>query len=459
MANVVSTLSLFVVSVAVGRLAGAANLGRYGLLVVLGAFFGGVIDFGTDRVLGERLAQRSLNWTAAWWGVVIVKGCALGLGLVIGVLALELDHAAFGVLVAIQAASLTTTLTAQAIAAGLQRLRALAIVRVGSRTTALAGIGAVVAFHADLGSIVVYSIVLVAITDILGVLVLARYVFWPELRKLDSDPWNEASVRAAVRAGLPLGISALAVWLYTKLDTVILAGVTDFATLGVYTAAVRLAELLGGIPTALNSITLATLADLWSKDSRRFRLARDAVLAATTIGMGLACLIMFLLAGPIISATYHLPDVAVYLRPLVWGQLFAASAVICGLSLQVSNRSPAVAHIALALALISIPTYSVLIALFGPLGAAVGTTALYASIIPIGILLPASRDTFVPLLFDAVIVGVGLLAAFVALLIASGRGPVPLIVQVPVASLTYVAVTASCVVVSTARKYRIGLIK
>src|SRR5450759_1829396 len=172
--------------------------------------------------------------------------------------------------------------------------------------------------------------------------------------------------------------------------------------------------------------------------------------------MGLVCLVMFLLAGPILNVTYHLADPAIYLRPLVWGQVFAAAAVICGLSLQVSKKSSVLAHISLALAIVSIPTYIVLISLFGAIGAAVGTTALYASIIPIGILLPASRSTFLALLGDVVIICIGLLAAFATLNIAARLAPVPLIVQVPLASLIYVLVAVGGLAVTRTRAYRLG---
>jgi len=454
-ANLISTLSLFAVSVTIGRLAGATNLGRYGLLVVVGSFFGGIIDFGTDRILTERLAQRSPGWIAAWWGVVVVKGSTLGPGLVIGLLVLAVDHVGFVLLVAIQGASLTATLTTQAMAVVLHRLPALALVRVGTRMMALAGIAVVVAFHVDLGSIVSYSIVLVSIADLSGAALLGAYVFRPDLTKLDRDDWNQASIWAAVRAGLPLGVSSLAVWLYLKLDTVILAGVSDLSTLGTYTAAVRLAELLGGIPTALYSVTLTALAELWAGDARRFRFARDALLTATTISMGLVCMIVFLLATPIAGATYHLPNAALYLRLLVWGQVFAAAGVISGASLQVSKKNSAVAHIALLVALVSIPTYTFLIAFFGASGAAIATTALYTAILPIGLLLPATRETFLPLLVDAAILILCLLAAFVALIVAQRNGPIPIAIQVPLASVAYVAVAACSFLLMVARNRRI----
>src|SRR5438132_1592062 len=103
-ANVVSTLSLFAVTIAIGRLSGATSLGRYGLIVVLGSFFGGIIDFGTDRVLTERLAQRSPHWPAAWWAVLFFKSLALSIGLIFGVLALRTLDSSSGLLIGIQSA-------------------------------------------------------------------------------------------------------------------------------------------------------------------------------------------------------------------------------------------------------------------------------------------------------------------------------------------------------------------
>ncbi len=452
--NLVSTLSLFAVSVAVGRLAGAANLGRYGLLVALGSFFGGIVDFGADRVLTERLAQRSPHWIAAWWGVLLVKGCALGLGLVVGLVALEADHAAFALLIAIQGAAVTANLTAQAMAAALNRLPALATVRVVTRLAALAGIGATVALTADVGSLVTYSIVVVSIADLGGVGLLGAIVIRPELRNLERVTLSQAGVLGALRTGLPLGVSSLAVWLYLKLDTVILAGVTDLSTLGVYTAAVRLAELLGGIPTALNSVALTALADLWSKNTRRFRLARDSILVTTTLGMGLICTVVFILSTPIVDATYRLPNASLYLGALVWGQVYAASGVICGVSLQVSKQSPAVAYIAVTVAILGIPTYIVSIAFLGAFGAAVATTALYAAILPIGLLLPASRETFLPLLASTAVLILCLVTALAVVKVAQLIGPIPLLAQVALASVAYSAVAACGLFALSARRVR-----
>ncbi len=443
-ANLVSSASLFAVSVAVGRSAGATNLGRYGLLVVVGTFFGGIIDFGTDRILTERLAQRSAHWIAAWWAVVLFKGCAIVVAFVLGFAVLQMQHAVFALLIVAQGASVTATLTAQAMGAALHRLPALAITRGVGRAVAVAGVGWMIGTHVAPGSVVANSIVFVSVADLIGVAFLGVWVFRPELGRLDRQPWSQASVWTAVRAGLPLGISSLAIWLYLKLDTLILAAVSDLSTLGAYTGAVRIAELLGGIPAALNAVVLTAFADLWSQDARRFQLARDAVLAATTLGMGFVCMVLFLLAGPVVDATFHLAEVTVYVRPLVWGQVFAAAGVICSASLQVSKRSGAVAHIALLVALLSIPTYIFLISFFGAFGAAVGTTALYSAILPIGLLLPASRQTFLPLLADATALTLSLLAAFATLVIAQHGGPIPLGFQVAIASVAYIAVAACC---------------
>jgi O-antigen/teichoic acid export membrane protein len=416
------------------------------------------MDVGLDRVLTERLAQRSASWSAAWSGVILLKGSVLLAATLVGVIGVLEMHSSFLLLAAIQAASVTVVLTTQTAAAALGRLPALAVARIGSRLAAMAGIIALVTFRTfDSQFLVDYSIVLVGFADILGAAILGTAVLRAEAAKIERDALSRTGLLIAIGAGLPLGIANLAVWLYTKLDTIILAAVSDLATVGVYTAAVRLAELLGGLPTALNSITLSALAELWSSDTHRFRLARNVVLAATATVMGFLCLLVFLLSEPIVSVTYHIPSAELYLKLMVWGQIFAACSVICGLSLQVSQRSSTTAQIALLLALVSIPTYGVAIAVYGAIGAAAGTTLLYAAIVPIGLLLRASREVYLAVLIDVAIVTLAIAAAFAPLLLLSLRGPLPLDLQVVSASITFVTIAATAFLIT--RRLRGGFIR
>jgi O-antigen/teichoic acid export membrane protein len=332
-------------------------------------------------------------------------------------------------------------LTTQAMAAALDRLPALAIGRIGTRGAALLGFGATVFFFSwSRDALVETAITSIALADIACVFVLGIWSLRPAIARLTRQPVSLVDIRSAIQAGLPLGLSSVAVWLYVKLDTLILAAFVDWTTLGAYTAAVRLAEVLGGIPTALNSAVLPTLARLWSEDQRRFWIMRDTLLAITTTSMGFICLIVFVFAGPIASATYHLANAVPYLQILIWGQVFAACGVICNAALQVNGQNRAVAHISFSVALLSVPVYLALIVGFGGMGAAIGTVALYAAILPIGLLWHSSRATYVPLLKASAIVTLALGFAFATLLLTSQFVSVPFGLKVLLACLAYLMV-------------------
>jgi O-antigen/teichoic acid export membrane protein len=392
-ATTVSSISLFIVSVAVGRVAGVTELGRYGLFIAVGSFLGGVVDLGTDRVITQRLAERAPSWRAALSALVIVKATLIAVGAIVALTYSVVTGTDYAWLVLLQAASVTLMLSAQSIAAGLGRLAPYAIVRVLFRLIAVASVAVLVGVFAHRSQIVEYSIGCIAIGDVMAVALLAWVLFRAEFASAGDAP-TLSTIRQAFRDALPLGVSSLAVWVYLKLDTVLLALFAGLTTVGAYTAAVRLAELLGGVPTALGPVVLSVLARLWNRDESEFRRARDGIVLISTLVIGICCLAVFQFAPGLISATYRIPASTPYLRLLVWGQLFATVGVIGNVALQISRNANAVAQIAIAVAVLSVPTYGILIPIAGGTGAAAATVALYAAIIPIGLLVRSSRRTF-----------------------------------------------------------------
>lgn len=409
-ATAVSSISLFIVSVAIGRVAGVTELGRYGLLIAIGSFLGGVIDMGTDRVVTQRLAERAPTWRAALGALVIVKSAVITVGAVAAMVYSQETGVDYGWLVLLQAASITLMSSAQSVAAGLRRLASYAVVRVLFRLIAVALFALLVGVLGHRGQIVEYSITIIAISDLVAVALLAWILLHVEFASTGEAP-TPRTVRQAFQDALPLGVSSLAVWVYLKLDTLLLAVFAGLTTVGAYTAAVRLAELLGGLPTALGPVVLAVLARLWNRDESEFRRARDGIVLVSTLVMGVCCLAVFQFASSLIMATYRIAAATPFLQILVWGQLFAIAGVIGNVSLQVTRNANAVAQIAIAVAVLSVPTYAILIPLAGGTGAAGATVGLYAAIIPVGLLVRSSRQTFRPL---AVCLAVAIAAACLA---------------------------------------------
>jgi O-antigen/teichoic acid export membrane protein len=266
------------------------------------------------------------------------------------------------------------------------------------------------------------AVISLGVWDIANACLLWLFGLRSDLARLPYAPASRSASWLAFRNALPLGISSLATWVYVKLDTILLGLTTDLATLGAYTAAVRLAELLGGLSTALNAVMLPAFARLSATHPENFRRARDAAITAVTFGIGLLCLGIFCFADMLVSVAFKLPSSSLYLQILVWGQIYAAAGVVCAVVLQVRGRGRSIAEITVLTSIISIPLYVVLIKIGGAVGAAVATVVSYALIIPIGLRLKASRTTFVPLLRASIVLLPAIAAGLGAFLYAGGFG-------------------------------------
>lgn len=418
-ANGVSALVIFVASITVVRLGGAKELGRYGLIIALGSVVGGIVDLGTDRVLTQRVAERSSGWTAAWRALIWLKGGGLGIALLVALIYFLVRGDVFEALLVLYGIATSAWLTLQGLASALHRLGRYTIFKVASRVGGLGtlAVAATVGFSAHPAGLAVISL-FVWDAGIGGLLWLVG--LRSDLARLPATPATRSASWLAFRHALPLGISSLATWLYVKLDTILLGFTTDLATLGAYTAAVRLAELIGGLTTALNAVLLPAFAGLSVTEPENLRRARDAAITAVAFGVGLLCMVVFCFADVLLSVAFKLPASALYLRILVWGQIFAAAGVICAAVLQVRGQGRSIAEITVLTSILSIPLYVVLIKIGGAVGAAVATFVSYALILPIGLGLRPSRTTFVPLLRASVVLLPAIAAGLGAFVYAGG---------------------------------------
>jgi len=410
-ANGVSSVAIFAASIMVVRLGGAIELGRYGLIIALGSVVGGVVDLGTDRVLTQRVAETSSGWTAAWRAMIWLKGGGLGIAFLVGLLYFVVRGDSFEVLLVLYGIAISTWLTVQGLASALRRLGLYTVFRIVSRAGGFVTFAATatLGFRAHPAAFAVISF---SVWDVASACLMWLAGLRSDVTRLPSAPASRSASWLAFRQALPLGVSTLATWLYVKLDTILLGLTSDLATLGAYTAAVRLAELLGGLSTALNAVLLPAFARLSATESENLHRARDAAIAGVTFSIGLLCLGVFCFADVLVVIAFKLPASALYLQILVWGQIYAAAGVICAVVLQVRGRGRSIAEITVLTSIISIPLYVVLIKIGGAVGAAVATVVSYALILPIGLRLRAARTTFVPLLRASIVllpaIGAGL---------------------------------------------------
>lgn len=420
--NAVSAAALFVVALLVGRTGGAAELGRYGLMFALGSIFGGVVDFGTDRVLSERLAKGSSSWSYAWHAVVALKGTVAIVSISGSLLIWFLKGRPEPFLVITQAAAISSWLTLQAVTSAVNRLPILALARIASRLAGISVLEVLLVGVKSQGS--AGAAILCMSTADIAVSLVVWWILWRRtLYRLPFNRFDSTAVIDTVRHAAPLGISSIAVWVYVKSDSLLLAGLVDLATLGTYTAAVRLAELLAGLAVAVNAVTLPALAKLHAESALRFAAARDFVIVSTAVALTTICLVIYLFADPIMALLYRFPDAALYLKIMIWAQIFAGTGAVATSALQVVGLNRLIARLTLTISVFGLVVYTVLIRLAGARGGAWGTLLTYAAILPLGLLLAKSRPTFIPFLRSAILLApAAALGILLANIVGEGAG-------------------------------------
>ncbi len=133
-------------------------------------------------------------------------------------------------------------------------------------------------------------------------------------------------LRILLRDGLPLLAASLLVTLYLRIDQLMIGQLLGDAPLGIYSAAVRLAEPWVVLPTTLITAALPGLVALRASDTAAFERRVGQLYAAITLyGYAIALLVTLLasplvplLLGPAFAAA--VPSVII----LTWAGLFAA---------------------------------------------------------------------------------------------------------------------------------------
>ncbi|HEY9289373.1 MAG TPA: oligosaccharide flippase family protein [Candidatus Dormibacteraeota bacterium] len=392
-ANGIASIALFLTSIVVSKLGGPSQLGEYGLIIAIGALLGGIVDLGSDRVLVQRVAETSVDWRSAWRAVLWLKGGGVTAAGLASLVYFFFSGNLLPLLAVFYALSVTAWLTIQGLASTIQRVRLYSVLRAAGRG---AGVIALLVF-AWLGYLshpAALAAVLVSAADVVAGAAIWVVALQPYFRRLRLAPVNRASTLKAVRQSFPLGISSIATWIYVKIDTILLGLLTNLPTVGAYTAAVRLAELLGGLSTAIYTVLLPAFARSSTSDTDDLWRRRNLAVVAVMIAIGFLCLGVFCFANVILEVTFRIAASISYLQILAWGQIYAAAGVISYAILQVRRAQGTIAAISIATSLLSIPLYVALILIWGATGAAIGTVVSYALIVPAGLMLTASRSVF-----------------------------------------------------------------
>jgi PST family polysaccharide transporter len=138
-----------------------------------------------------------------------------------------------------------------------------------------------------------------------------------------------ARARSLLSTSWPLMLTSIAVWVYMRIDQVMLGSLADDRVLGVYSAAVRLSEIWYFIPiTIVNSVFPAIVRSKAINEQLYYdRLQRlFNLLVALSYAV---CVPATLLAGPIINILYgpSYSEASTMFVVLMWAGLFAALGV------------------------------------------------------------------------------------------------------------------------------------
>jgi PST family polysaccharide transporter len=137
------------------------------------------------------------------------------------------------------------------------------------------------------------------------------------------------TARALLRVSWPLALSSVAVWLYMRVDQLMIAWMLDETSVGVYSVAVRLAEVWYFVPSALVSSLFPTLLRMRESDPVLYR-ARVQALFTSLVLLGYAAAIpISLLARPVVLLLYGEAYAAAWpsLVVLAWAGVFVGLGV------------------------------------------------------------------------------------------------------------------------------------
>lgn len=337
----------------------AAGVATFSLMMV-------VADLGVGDSAVQRLTRRPGGEETFWRDVAPVR-LAASLPLLPGGLALAVWSSnpsiqAAGLLLA--STPFATLLTSRVFAARISET-----FRAAAAWTALLGVGQ--SFGA-LGAAIVFArtgvaaAAGIALALAVGGLVASRMTHW----RLP----NAAATRSWLRRGLPFGLAAGAVAIYSRADRIVVAAIEGSAAAGGYVAAYNVVMVAAIAGAALHATALPRLIDENRQGTAPKWRTRAAVIACITTPLAMLLFvfssrIVVTLYGPSYSSSASILRVLSPLAVLYILNPFLASSLVA------AGRQRALATIAVLNALVAAATYPLLTLRFGAVGTAAGSVA------------------------------------------------------------------------------------
>ena len=212
--------------------------------------------------------------------------------------------------------------------------------------------------------------------------------------------WRTSLARARMLLSVswPLMLSSIAVWVYMRIDQVMLGLLADTRALGIYSAAVRLSEVWYFIPIAIVSSVFPAVVRSKAIDGKLYYNRLQRLFNLMVVLSFMIVIPLMLLAGPIINLLYgpSYSEASGMFVVLMWAGLFVALGVAREAWLVNEGLTRFSFATAVAGAIINVVLNIVLIPRWGGIAAAWATLAAQAVAVSLSTLLYArTRRIFV----------------------------------------------------------------
>lgn len=198
------------------------------------------------------------------------------------------------------------------------------------------------------------------------------YFFWLKKREFKIF-FSKAIASLILKNCWPLVISGLAVTIYMKIDQLMIKHFLDSKELGIYSASVRISELLNFFPLAMSTIFFP----LWLKRDKEIIINSFSLMTYISVA---ASIFVYFFAEFIITIVYgpeYLASAQV-LRLHIFSMIFVFWGVMVGNFDILINRTDLSMYRTIAGALLNIVLNLILIPKLGTYGAALGTLISYS---------------------------------------------------------------------------------
>lgn len=200
--------------------------------------------------------------------------------------------------------------------------------------------------------------------------------------------------RRLISLSWPLVLSGVSLYVYSKIDQVMLGQMVDFKTVGIYAVAVRISEFFDFLPLAIFSSVLPRFVSFWGRSRDLFFLNMQKLSDVMVVVWLLLSIFVSIFANLIIVLLYGQDYLyaGFILSIYIWGQIGTYFGLARGIYITANNLFRLSLVMSISGAILNIILNFYLIPLFGILGATLATliTYMFVSII-INFIIPDLR--------------------------------------------------------------------